>query len=181
MSMFKNWFTSNDKTKIAPFYLSILGIGLLVFASILIYFCWVLLPNNDENWVYFMGYKNQIGKESRLTLLVVLSGALGSFIHTATSFSRYIGHDKFYKRWIWWYILRPFIGSALALIFYFVIRGGLFAGNSSNDINFHGILAISSLVGMFSKQATDKLDELFNNLFRTENEQDNTDSLMKED
>jgi len=177
MSIVKNWFTNNDKTKIAPFYLSILGIGLLTFASIIIYCCWVLLPNNEENWVYFLGNKSFIEKDARLTLLVVLSGALGSFIHTATSFSRYIGHDKFYKRWIWWYILRPFIGSALALIFYFVIRGGLFTGNSSDDINFHGILAISSLVGMFSKQATDKLDELFNNLFRTEKEQDNTDSI----
>ncbi len=42
------------------------------------------------------------------------------------------------------------------------------------------MLAISGLVGMFSKQATDKLDELFNNLFKTEKEQDKTDSISEE-
>jgi hypothetical protein len=175
--MLQNWFKSPGNNKIAPFYLTMLGLCLMTFASILIYICYVLLPDNGQKWVYLFGQKIHIEKESRLALLVILSGALGSFIHTATSFSRYIGHDKFYKRWIWWYNLRPFIGSALALIFYFVIRGGLFTSTSSDEINLYGILAISGLVGMFSKQATDKLDELFNNLFKTEREQDKTDSI----
>jgi hypothetical protein len=179
--MLKNWFKSPGNNRIAPFYLTLLGIGLFSFASILIYICYVLLPDNGQEWVYIFGHKLFIEKESRLALLVILSGALGSFIHTATSFSRYIGHDKFYKRWIWWYILRPFIGSALALLFYFVIRGGLFTSTSSNEINLYGMLAISGLVGMFSKQATDKLDELFNNLFKTDKGQDKTDSISDPD
>lgn len=179
--MLKHWFSSSDPNKIPPFYLTILGLSLLTFAGTLIYICYVLLPDNGQKWVYLFGHKLFVEKESRLALLVILSGALGSFIHTATSFSRYIGHDMFFKRWIWWYILRPFIGSALALIFYFVIRGGLFTSTSSNEINLYGMLAISGLVGMFSKQATDKLDELFNNLFKTEKEQDKTDSLTNEE
>lgn len=177
MKILENWFKSRGNNKIAPFYLAMLGLCLMAFAGLLIYVCYVLLPDNGKKWAYLFGYKIWIENESRLALLVILSGALGSFIHTATSFSRYIGHDKFYQRWIWWYILRPFIGSALALIFYFVIRGGLFTSTSSDEINLYGILAISGLVGMFSKQATDKLDELFNNLFKTEKEQDKMDSL----
>jgi hypothetical protein len=61
-------------------------------------------------------------------------------------------------------------------LFYFVLRGGLIvpslpssAGqtNTTNLLNPYGIAAISALAGMFSKQATDKLREIFDTLFRT--------------
>jgi hypothetical protein len=101
-----------------------------------------------------------------------LSGALGSYVHVATSFATYVGNRSLEMRWTWWYILRPFIGMALALIFYFVIRGGFFpAGDNENlkSVNLFGIAAVSGLVGLFSKHAADKLRELFDNLFRTVN------------
>ena len=42
-------------------------------------------------------------------------------------------------------------------------------------------MALSGLVGMFSKQATEKLSELFNNLFSTEKTKKSVDSLTEED
>lgn len=109
--------------------------------------------------------------EERLLLLVIVSGALGSYIHAATSFADYVGNKKFRMSWRWWYWLRPFIGIALALVLYFVARGGfllLVSGGqpSADDINPFGIGALAGLVGMFSKQATDKLDEVFSTLFK---------------
>jgi hypothetical protein len=96
--------------------------------------------------------------EARFILLVIVAGALGSYIHSATSFANYV----MYSSWVWWYVLRTFVGLCLALIFYFVIRGGLLsAGATSEDISPFGIAAVSGMVGMFSKQATDKLSELF--------------------
>lgn len=57
---------------------------------------------------------------------------------------------------------------ALALIFYFVIRGGLLAASSTvQEVSLFGTMAVAGLVGMFSKQATDKLREVFDNLFAT--------------
>jgi hypothetical protein len=57
---------------------------------------------------------------------------------------------------------------ALALVFYFVIRGGFLTTSSgAKDINPYGIAALAGLVGMFSKQATDKLGEVFSTLFRS--------------
>jgi hypothetical protein len=57
---------------------------------------------------------------------------------------------------------------ALALVFYFVIRGGfLTTSGGAKDINPYGIAALAGLVGMFSKQATDKLSEVFSTLFRS--------------
>jgi len=65
-------------------------------------------------------------------------------------------------------VLRPFIGVSLALIFYFVIRGGLLsAGTTAGDVSPFGFAAVAGLVGMFSKQATDKLEEVFSDLFST--------------
>lgn len=179
--MLKNWFKSHDPDKAAPFFVAMLAGGLVLFISLLIYVCYMLLPDNGGKIVNLFGVNVLFENESRLALLVIVAGAIGSSIHTITSFTRYIGYDKFYKRWIWWYLLRPFAGSALALIFYFVIRGGLFTNTNSTEINLYGIMAISGLVGMFSKQATDKLNELFGNLFRTEKDYNKKDSITEED
>jgi hypothetical protein len=93
---------------------------------------------------------------------------LGAFVHGATSLADYIGNDRFGKSWTWFYLLRPVIGMALALVFYFVIRGGfLTTSGGAKDINPYGIAALAGMVGMFSKQATDKLGEVFGTLFRS--------------
>ena len=105
--------------------------------------------------------------DERLILLVIVAGMLGSFVHGATSLADFIGNNKFNKAWTWFYVLRPAIGMALALVFYFVIRGGfLTTSGGAKDINPYGIAALAGLVGMFSKQATDKLSEVFGTLFR---------------
>jgi len=107
--------------------------------------------------------------EVRFLALVAAAGALGSYIHLATSFADYLGNRQFVQSWRWWYVLRPFIGSALALILYFVARGGLVAGGTgAGDLSPYGVTALGGLAGMFSKQATDKLRELFENLFKTQ-------------
>lgn len=114
-----------------------------------------------------------VSAELRLILLVMVVGALGSYVHAATSFANYVGNRRLELSWGWWYILRPFIGLSLALVFYFVIRGGLFStGARTADISTFGIAAVSGLVGMFSKQAISKLKELFDNLFKAEELED---------
>lgn len=106
--------------------------------------------------------------DERLILLVIVAGILGSFVHGATSIADYIGNDCFKRTWCWFYLLRPVIGMALALVFYFVVRGGFLSTNvGATDINPYGIAALAGLVGMFSKQATDKLSEVFSTLFRS--------------
>jgi hypothetical protein len=110
----------------------------------------------------------------RLMLIVLFTGALGSFIHAATSFVDYVGNKRFVPSWTGWYLLRPFIGGALALLLYFVVRGGFITGtalpeasaDAASFINPFGIAALAGLAGLFTKQATDKLNEVFTTLFR---------------
>ena len=116
--------------------------------------------------------------ETRYLLIVAVAGALGSYIHLATSFADYLGNRRLVWSWGWWYVLRPFIGMALALILYFVVRGGLITGaGGADDLSPYGVAAIAGMSGMFSKQATDKLREVFENLFKTEKPPDRTDKL----
>jgi hypothetical protein len=109
-----------------------------------------------------------VSSGTALIALVIVTGGLGSFLHAATSFADYVGNRRLASSWLWWYILRILIGVALALVFYFAVRGGFFAAQSSDQaVNPFGIAALSGLVGLFAKQATDKLREVFDTLFRT--------------
>ena len=106
--------------------------------------------------------------DTALLVLVVVTSAIGGFVHAATSFSTYVGNGRLHRSWVWWYLLRSFIGVALAVSFYFAVRGGLLSAQVSGDsINPYGIAALAALVGLFSKQATDKLREVFETMFRT--------------
>ena len=61
-------------------------------------------------------------KESDLLVIVLLGGALGSCIHAMTSYVSYVGNETLRGSWFAWYVLRPFIGAPLALVFFFVLR-----------------------------------------------------------
>lgn len=120
--------------------------------------------------VVFAGglYTAHLTKSTGLLVLALLMGAIGGYIHAATSFVSYIGNREFKASWGWWYGLRAFIGAALALVLYLAFRAGfLTAGSSTAVVDPYGVAAISALAGLFSKQATDKLEEIFNTAFRT--------------
>jgi hypothetical protein len=109
-----------------------------------------------------------VSDDVRLLLLVIVAGGLGSFIHAATSFVDYVGNRKFVRSWMLWYLIRPLIGGTLALVLYAAVRGGLLTATAgSQSVSPYGVTALAFLAGMFSKQATDKLSELFTTLFKT--------------
>jgi hypothetical protein len=153
-----------------------LGLAFVASAVLMIYLLLALWPERvvegtkgswDKDaavfWIHF-----SLRFELRLFLLVIVASALGSFVHAATSFASYIGNRRLMTSWLWWYLLRMPIGVVLALLFYVVLRGGLMTvGEASDALSPFGVAAVSGLVGMFSKQASDKLRELFDNLFRT--------------
>jgi hypothetical protein len=154
-----------------------LGVYLAVFGVLLgslVVALWPVIeglgqPGATEGSLRWMGVEFSVSPEGAFLLLVILFGAIGAYIHAATSFVDYAGNRKFTASWIWWYLLRPFVGMALALIFYVTIRGGFFAQEAqTEDVNPFGIAALAGLSGLFSKQATDKLREVFDTMFRTE-------------
>ncbi|HEY7001130.1 MAG TPA: hypothetical protein VH330_05265 [Candidatus Udaeobacter sp.] len=108
--------------------------------------------------ITIFGRQLEIWDEVRLLLIVILAGALGSLVHTVRSVYWYIGNRTLKWSWLAKYILQPFAGSALSVIFYVVVRGGFFSPQTTfaNTSPF-GFAALAALVGLFSEQAVLKL------------------------
>jgi IPT/TIG domain len=165
-----------EKTPPSGWEIAVTGVGLILFVFLLAYMLTRFWPaglheGSDGSelrtiQVFRDRWTFNVSLDVQLILLVMTAGGLGSFIHTATSFGDYVGNETLARSWMWWYILRPFIGMTLATVFYLVVRGG-FLTTGTGGINPFGIAALAGLVGMFSKQAADKLNEVFNTLFRT--------------
>jgi len=124
----------------------------------------------------------RINRELDLLYLVLLAGTLGSFLHTAQSYSEYVGNRTLKSSWVWWYSFRPFIGAGLALVFYAAVRGGFMAiatGSSAkaSELNPFGVVSVAAMVGMFSKAATVKLGEVFDTVFKTEKPKETKDPV----
>ncbi len=104
--------------------------------------------------------------ESRLILLVAFAGAVGAQVHAMRSFVTYVGTRRLENSWLLYYIAKPFIGSSLALVFYFVIRGGFFSGSAgTDDMSVFGFVGLAGLVGLFSELAAVKLETIAGTIF----------------
>jgi hypothetical protein len=96
--------------------------------------------------------------EDRLLLIVLFAGALGGLGHALRSLGWYIGNRRLKWSWSALYFLTPFMSAAIALVFYFVIRGGFFSPTSSvSDTSPFGFAAVAALIGMFTEEAINKL------------------------
>jgi len=111
--------------------------------------------------VTILGWQFGLEDEQRLLLLVILAGALGTLVHSLRSVYWYIGQRDLVKSWMAMYFMLPFAGSALALVFYLVVRGGFFSPQSSfQQTSPFGFAAFAALIGMFSSQAVLKLKDV---------------------
>ncbi|WP_284215277.1 MULTISPECIES: hypothetical protein [Alphaproteobacteria] len=111
--------------------------------------------------------------EVRLLMIVLVSGALGSAVSAARTYANFHGLGRYEPSWTWWYLMKVPIGMGLSLFLYMVVRGGLFSaslndsGAVMNTANPFGFAALGALAGMFAKEASDKLEEIFKAVFRT--------------
>lgn len=188
-----------ESPKISTISVTFLGVTMLIYSFVIGYFIYALWPvplalsevqamGGDikiPQWQkvsYVFGNAVSFSGEQRLLILVLLAGAMGSFIHAATSFSNYVGEGKIDKKWIWWYILRPIIGMAVALTFYMIFRAGLFGGMQIEALNIYGVFTLAALSGLFTDRATLKLEEIFQSLFKPKDERaDKLKSEKKDD
>jgi hypothetical protein len=106
--------------------------------------------------------------ETRLLLIVMICGFLGALIYALRSLFYYIGHRSLLWSWLPMYIVVPIVGSMMAVVFYLVLRGGLFSSTTTvADTSPFGFAGIAALVGMFIQQSAEKLKEVFNTILTT--------------
>ena len=102
-----------------------------------------------------------LSSEERLFLIVMLAGALGSLVHAFQSLYWYIGNRRLVWSWLAMYVMLPFIGASIALVFYFVIRGGFLSpGSQVEATNPYGFAALGVIIGMFTEEAVLKLKQI---------------------
>jgi IPT/TIG domain len=114
--------------------------------------------------VQAFGAELQVDRETRLFWVVALSGALGGLIHAMRSLFWYAGNRNLKASWLPMYGLLPFVGMALAVVVYVVVRGGLVAVSSqpsSDVVNPFGFAALAGLAGLFSREAAEWLKGVF--------------------
>jgi hypothetical protein len=107
--------------------------------------------------------------ELRLFVLILCAGALGAMLHALQSFIDFHGNRQLVRSWLPWYLLRPFIGALLALVFYLLIEGGLVAElakgpSPQTAAKLYTLTGAAALIGMFSELATIKLKDVFTTL-----------------
>lgn len=160
-------------------YLFALGVGAVLelvrnFPEQIIQADQVVVKFDDEfhlAWWTIRGVEADQG----LLMLAALAGIAGSFIHAAQSLASYLGNRDFKASWTVWYVLRPWIGGTLGLIVYLAFRAGLVAGPGA--ISPYGVTAFGALAGWFSKTTTDKMQEVFETLFKTDRDEERRDKL----
>ncbi|HVN06815.1 MAG TPA: hypothetical protein VMT86_20495, partial [Bryobacteraceae bacterium] len=121
-----------------------------------------LLPKSPAGACREDGTPNMVS----LIALIALAGALGGLIHGASSFAIFAGNREFKASWTWWYVLKPVMGAAVALVVYLVVRSGL----GTADMSLSGAdclktAGFAGLIGMFAEPATLKLKDIFNTIF----------------
>ena len=148
----------------------LLGIYLVTAVLLCIYALVILWPipvpagppnENAPSPVTVLVWSFGIYDEIRLLFIVSFAGALGSLVHALRSFYWYIGNRELVRSWIATYLMQPFAGTALAVVFYLVIRGGFFSPQAGfKQTSPFGFAALAALVGMFSEQAVLKLKDV---------------------
>jgi hypothetical protein len=144
---------------------------------------WLLIANAACVIALFMALSNPawltevVGPKHSVVeaFIMMFAAGIGSNVSTILAYLQHASGDRdFHRRWIPWYVGRPLMGILLGLIFYFVLKGGLWAmtpsGQITDELNSLSLAAFGALVGLFSKNAIEKLREIFNSLFRTQQE-----------
>ena len=125
-----------------------------------------------------------IGDTNRASVLdaiiVMSAAAVGANIATILGYLRHASEEKnFDLAFVPWYFARPLLGALLGLVFFLLLRGGLLmvtvgtnSPTSATDLSDLGLAGIGGLVGMFSKNAVEKLREVFGLIFSTQKDQE---------
>jgi membrane protease YdiL (CAAX protease family) len=155
------WFDNlgtNLKIRIIGFY-TIVFIVVLVALVVGTYF-------------YLTGLPNFI----KLAIYVACSGGLGGLAFSIYGFTKHLSDGSFKPDFVWWYILRPFIGILYGSFSFLLVAGGLMtlSGVSTEQISLSlyntktemFYCALAFLAGFAERSFSLQLNELAEGIFK---------------
>ncbi len=104
------------------------------------------------------------GTATKPTVFIILSlvgGALGGALHAIASLTSHVAAGDFGRSWTMWYLTNPFVGASLATVFLFVLQAGLGGQTPPTAGGLYGIAAVATMSGLFSRNALNKLKDIF--------------------
>lgn len=111
--------------------------------------------------------ENSYDIDTHFVFLVFLGGSIGALIHGLAKLSQNTQEGIVRQRDVLWYVGRPFLGAALAIAVYMILRGGLLTSTNLEVLNPYGIVGLSIIVGLSTKQVTQKLKDMLDAVFPT--------------
>jgi hypothetical protein len=154
-----------EKGLMGPTSIVAVGLYLVALAVVLVQTLTAVWPTAGSDGkvpLLFGLFQANLTGDVRLIAVVAVAAAMGSYVSAATSFMKFVGNKQLRWSWAWWYFLLPISGSLTAIIFYFVLRGGLISSTVPPDSgSVYVIAALSGLAGMFSHETTDALHSAF--------------------
>jgi hypothetical protein len=94
-------------------------------------------------------------------VIVALTAALGSVAVMAVTFSGRSGRHTLEAGWGWWYLLRPIVAAAVAMLTYMVALAGFFDTTANGDRpELLVAAAVGALAGLFTDRVLAKLRAL---------------------
>ena len=175
---------SNDVAKPVPPSAAVtnaIGVVLILLIPVLLWALVTFWPGDAPSGegqaalVSILWGRFEVDRDVSFFAVAAIAGALGSYIHAATSFSAFVGNEQLGRTWVWWYLLRIPIGAALGVIFALFLRAGFLGGKETTP---YVVAALGALSGMFSRQAIDKMKELFDMFFSSKANEERKDKLQ---
>ncbi len=108
-----------------------------------------------------------VSPDGFLVLLATLAGALGGAVHGAGSLTQHLARRDWRREWLAWYLFRPLLGSGLAVLVYFALRGGFVPAGATGEVSPYGVGALAGLAGLFTWHVTRKLRDVLDAAFGT--------------
>lgn len=123
--------------------------------------------DNRSAALRFLGLGGSVSRPSAIIILSLVGGGIGGTLHGLASLTSHVARADFDPRWTMWYLINPLIGAALAAAFLFVLQAGLGGQTASTaaPATLYGVAAFATLAGLFSRQALEKLKQIFDVAF----------------
>jgi hypothetical protein len=145
--------------------ITVAEIMLLLVAFVPLMEAGTAIDANQPASLSYMWWSGTASKPGVFVMVSLVGGALGGALHGIASLSKHVANRDFGRQWTMWYLANPFVGAALATVFLFVLQAGLGGQTAPTTGGLYGIAAVATLTGLFSRQALDKLRDIFDVAF----------------
>ena len=115
--------------------------------------------------ISYLWWSGTATKPMVFVILSLVGGALGGALHAIASLTAHVALGNFRRSWTMWYLTNPFVGASLATVFLFVLQAGLGGQEAPTADGLYGIAAVATLSGLFSRNALNKLRDIFDVAF----------------